>query len=35
LDDFAKGRFSIGDAEQVADQILHYVEIARTIADLG
>ena len=29
-DDFAKGRFLIGDAAQVKDEILHYAEIART-----
>jgi alkanesulfonate monooxygenase SsuD/methylene tetrahydromethanopterin reductase-like flavin-dependent oxidoreductase (luciferase family) len=30
FDDFAKGRFLIGDAEQVKDEILRYGEIART-----
>ena len=30
FDDFAKGRFLIGDAQQVKDEILHYAEIART-----
>jgi alkanesulfonate monooxygenase SsuD/methylene tetrahydromethanopterin reductase-like flavin-dependent oxidoreductase (luciferase family) len=30
FDDFAKGRFLIGEAEQVKDEILHYAEIART-----
>ncbi len=28
--DFVKGRFLIGDAEQVKDEILNYAEIART-----
>ena len=30
FEDFARGRFLIGDAEQVKDEILHYAEIART-----
>jgi alkanesulfonate monooxygenase SsuD/methylene tetrahydromethanopterin reductase-like flavin-dependent oxidoreductase (luciferase family) len=30
FDDFAKGRFLIGETEQVKDEILHYAEIART-----
>ena len=30
FDDFVKGRFLIGDAEQVKDEILNYAEIART-----
>jgi alkanesulfonate monooxygenase SsuD/methylene tetrahydromethanopterin reductase-like flavin-dependent oxidoreductase (luciferase family) len=30
FDDFAKGRFLIGEAEQVKDEILHYAETART-----
>jgi alkanesulfonate monooxygenase SsuD/methylene tetrahydromethanopterin reductase-like flavin-dependent oxidoreductase (luciferase family) len=30
FDEFAKGRFLIGEAEQVKDEILHYAEIART-----
>ena len=30
FDDFAKGRFLIGEAEQVKDEILRYAEIART-----
>jgi alkanesulfonate monooxygenase SsuD/methylene tetrahydromethanopterin reductase-like flavin-dependent oxidoreductase (luciferase family) len=30
FDDFAKGRFLVGEAEQVKDEILHYAEIART-----
>ena len=30
FDDFVKGRFLIGDAEQVKDEILHYAETART-----
>ncbi|MDP6706584.1 MAG: LLM class flavin-dependent oxidoreductase [Alphaproteobacteria bacterium] len=30
FDDFAKGRFLIGDSEQVKHEILHYAEIART-----
>jgi alkanesulfonate monooxygenase SsuD/methylene tetrahydromethanopterin reductase-like flavin-dependent oxidoreductase (luciferase family) len=30
FDDFARGRFLIGEAEQVKDEILHYAEIART-----
>ncbi len=30
FDDFAKGRFLIGDAEQVKDEIQRYAEIART-----
>lgn len=30
FDDFTKGRFLIGDAEQVKDELLHYAEIART-----
>jgi alkanesulfonate monooxygenase SsuD/methylene tetrahydromethanopterin reductase-like flavin-dependent oxidoreductase (luciferase family) len=30
FDEFAKGRFLIGEAEQVKDEILHYAETART-----
>lgn len=30
FDDFTKGRFLIGDAEQVKDELLHYAEIAQT-----
>ena len=30
FDDFAKGRFLIGEAERVKEEILHYAEIART-----
>jgi hypothetical protein len=30
FDNFVKGRFLIGDAEQVQDEILHCAEIART-----
>jgi alkanesulfonate monooxygenase SsuD/methylene tetrahydromethanopterin reductase-like flavin-dependent oxidoreductase (luciferase family) len=30
FDDFAKGRFLIGEAGRVKDEILHYAEIART-----
>ena len=30
FDDFARGRFLIGEAEQVKDEIQHYAEIAKT-----
>ena len=30
FDDFARGRFLIGEAGQVKDEILRYAEIART-----
>jgi alkanesulfonate monooxygenase SsuD/methylene tetrahydromethanopterin reductase-like flavin-dependent oxidoreductase (luciferase family) len=30
FDDFTKGRFLIGDAEKVKDEILHYADVART-----